>query len=120
MSKTKSLLKRRDTENNVKTEPSGLAQDKFRGYLITDLNGVRRIDGMILIQALIWNLGTSRSNDKGKIQVAHTIENESTNVEHWDGTPRSSGEVCESKWSKGGVLFSFTRRSTIYLGGVCE
>lgn len=119
MSKTESLLNRRDTENNVKTGPRGLAQDKFRSYLITDLNGVRRIDGMILIQVFIRNLGTSRSNAKGKTQAAHTVENESTDVGHWGGMARSSDDVCESKLSEGAMLFSFTRRSTIKLGGVC-
>lgn len=119
MSRTKSLLNRRDAENNIKTELMGLAQDKFRSYLITDLNGVRRIDGMILIQAFIRNLGTSRSNAKGKIQVAHTIENESTDVEHWGGMARSSDDVCESKPSEGAVLFNFICRSTIKIGGVC-
>jgi hypothetical protein len=112
MSKTKSLLKRRDTENDVKTRHHGLVWDELSGNLITELSDVRRIDGMNLIQALVRNSGTSHSDAKGKIRDVHTSENESTKAEYWGGTTRSSDETFESWWSKGVVPFSFMNRST--------
>ena len=44
-------------------------QDKSKGDLITDLDGVRCGGGMILFQALLWNVGTCRSDVKGEVQV---------------------------------------------------
>lgn len=120
MSKTESPLMCREVKTDVKTKSTPLSWDKPRSYLITDLGGVRHIGGMNLVQALIRNLGTSRSNVKGETQVVDTIESESTNVEHWGRTTRSSVETFESWWSEGVVQFSFINRSTRKLGGTCE
>jgi hypothetical protein len=57
MSNYKPLLKRREAVNDVKTSSSLFCWDKLKGNLITDLGGVRRADGMSLVQALIRNVG---------------------------------------------------------------
>ena len=44
---------------------SGLAQ----GEPVYGLGGVRHKGGVTLIQALAWNLGTCRPDDKGETQV---------------------------------------------------
>ncbi len=36
------------------------------------LSGVRHKDGVTLIEALVWNVGTCRSDDKGETQVEET------------------------------------------------
>jgi len=118
--KIESPLKRREFLNDIETKNWGPTWDELRSYLITDLGGVRRRGGVSIIQALIWNLGSSRSGVKGEIQAVDTVENESTNTEHWGRMTRSSVEVCESRWSKGVMLFSFMNRSTERSGGACE
>jgi hypothetical protein len=40
-----------------------------QGKLAYCLSGVRHKDGATLIQALVWNVGTCRSDDKGETQV---------------------------------------------------
>ena len=47
---------------------------------------------MNLIQALIWNMRTCRSDAKGEVQVV-TPQGESTDAEHRGGLARSSVEV---------------------------
>ena len=40
-----------------------------QGEPVYCLSGVRHKDGVTLIQALVWNVGTCRSDDKGETQV---------------------------------------------------
>ena len=44
-------------------------------------------------QALVWNVGTCRSDDKGETQVGGPHEGESTDAGHRGGITRSSDEV---------------------------
>ena len=57
------------------------------------LDGVRHAGGVNLIQALVWNVGTCRSDAKGEAQVGSTYEGESTDAGHRDGLTCSSVEV---------------------------
>lgn len=73
MSQTKPSLTRREVSNDVETGSSIMCRDKLEGYLITDLSGVRRIDGMNLIQALVRNVGPCCCDDKGKFQAVEVV-----------------------------------------------
>ena len=46
-----------------------LLQDNSGGEPVSCLDGVRHKSGMTLIQALVWNVGTCRSDEKGETQV---------------------------------------------------
>jgi hypothetical protein len=59
---------------------------------------------MILIQALVWNVGTYWFDAKER--GFSKAETASTNVNQRGGVARSSDKVCESRWSKGATLFS--------------
>ena len=48
---------------------------------------------MNLNQALVGNVGTCRSDDKGETQVGRTHEGKSTDAVHRDGLTHSSVEV---------------------------
>lgn len=120
MSKTEPLSKHRDELNDVKTGSYGLIWDEFGENLISCPSGIRCLDGMTSVLALMWNSGTSRLDAKEKVQVVKAIKDESTNANHWGGTIRSSIEDYESNWSKGIVLFSLIKRSTAQAGGIYE
>jgi hypothetical protein len=53
------------TSKRVASRTPGVVQGK-PAYC---LSGVRHKDGVTLIQALVWNVGTCRSDDKGETQV---------------------------------------------------
>jgi hypothetical protein len=53
------------TSKRAASRTPGLVQGK-PAYC---LSGVRHKDGVTLIQALVWNVGTCRSDDKGETQV---------------------------------------------------
>ena len=53
------------TSKLVASRTPGSAQ----GKPVDCLSGVRHKDGVTLIQALVWNVGTCRSDDKGEPQV---------------------------------------------------
>ena len=53
------------TSKRVASRTPGSVQEK-PAYC---LSGVRHKDGVTLIQALVWNAGTCRSDDKGEPQV---------------------------------------------------
>ena len=72
MSKSEPLITYREYVNDVKTGQDSLAQDKARGYLITDLVDIRYEGGMILSQAFVRNVRTCRLDVKGEAQVGHT------------------------------------------------
>ena len=73
MNKTELSLSRRESESDVKTSERALFWDKFSGDLITELNGIRRRDSMILTQALLRNAGTFGSDVKGEAQADETV-----------------------------------------------
>ena len=75
------------------------------------LGGVRRRGCVILIQALVRNVGTCWFNVKGR-EEAQKSSFASTKVNQRDGATRSSDEACESKWSEGVALFSQDELST--------
>jgi hypothetical protein len=53
--------------------------------------GIRHIGGVTLIQALVRNLGTCRSDVKGEIQVEGLLKDESTDAGHRGGDALPSG-----------------------------
>jgi hypothetical protein len=57
------------------------------------LDDVRHKGGANLNQALVWNVGTCDSDDKGETQVRGPHEGESTDAGHRGGITRSSDEV---------------------------
>jgi hypothetical protein len=57
------------------------------------LGGVRHKGSANLNQALVWNVGTCRPDDKGETQVRGPHEGESTDVGHRGGMTYSSDEV---------------------------
>jgi hypothetical protein len=56
------------------------------------LGGVRHKDGVNLIQALVWNVGTCRPDAKGETQMGRPHKGESTDAGHRGGAARSRGE----------------------------
>lgn len=72
MSKTKPSLRRREVITRVKTGGLPARRDKLGRYLFTDPSGARRIDGISLVQASVWNVGTCRPDAKGKVQAEET------------------------------------------------
>ena len=120
MSNHKPSLKRREVISDVETSSSPLCWDKPESYLITDLGGVRRADGMSLVQALIRNVRPCCVDVKGKIQSVDTVEDESTDARSRFGTVHSSDEVWETRWSEGAVSFSFIYLPTVKAGGAYE
>ena len=69
------------------TTPGGV-----QGERVYCLGGVRRKGGVNLNQARVWNVGTCRSDGKGKPKW-RTHKDESTEAEHRGGVTRSSDEV---------------------------
>ena len=53
----------------VETEGLSLPRDKSGGNLNYWPDGLRHEDGVNLIQAFMWNVGTCRSDVKGETQV---------------------------------------------------
>ena len=114
MSANKPLMKRREVLNDVKTSSSPLCWDKPESYLITDLGGVRRADGMSLVQALIRNVGPCCVDVKGKVQAVDTVEDESTDARSRFGTAHSSDEVRETQMERRGCVIQ------LYLFANCK
>lgn len=75
-----------------------LTWDKSMGYLCYCVGGIRHGSSVSLIQAFVWNLGTYKG--------------ESAVYPYRDGVLRSSVDISESLWSKGGTLISFRYEST--------
>jgi hypothetical protein len=59
---------------------------------------------MTLIQALVRNLGTCRSDAKGETQADSLCESQSTDVEHRDGDVRSRDEGSVMGLDRRGVI----------------
>jgi hypothetical protein len=67
---------------------------------------------VILIQALMRNVGTCCPDGKGRIQVGKPHKDASTDAGQRGGVARSSEETSESGWSEGATLSSYGYRST--------
>ncbi len=68
-------MKCRKRKDDVKTKEWWLPWDKSGSYLFTDLTASGIKNGMNCIEALMWNAGTCRFDDKGKSRSRNpTIE----------------------------------------------
>jgi len=67
---------------------------------------------VILFQALVWNVGTCRSDVKGETQAGSPREGKSTDAGHRGGAARSSVDASERALSKGAASSSWAYRST--------
>lgn len=101
MSESEPLMTCRNRIVDVRTEGSGRFGINTGGDLKTGLYGVRLEDGMNLDQAQIWNVGTCRSDVKGKDQAGSPCKIEITDAEHRGGAARSRDE---------GVVMALDRR----------
>ena len=54
--------------------------------------GIRHEGGVTAIQALVWNVGTCRSDAKGEVRVGGPHKDESTDAERRGGAVRSRDE----------------------------
>ena len=97
----------REKVNDVKTGFSCIDPGQVQGESAYCLSGIRHRGGASLIQALVWNLGTSRCGVKGAIQVGKTHKYLSTNTQHWDGLSRSSDEFSVMEKEPRGQIVSF-------------
>jgi hypothetical protein len=70
-------------------------------------HGVRHGGGVTVLWALVWNVGTCRSDAKGEPQVGSPHERESTEAEHRGGVVRSRAE---------GVVMALDRRDDLVWG----
>ena len=59
------------------------------------------LGGLILGEAIAWNVGTFGVDANGEATSGLNHEGESTDATSRDGAPRMSDEVRESGWSKG-------------------
>lgn len=93
------------------SKPDGvISPGRIQTTPVYGLGGVRCRGCMILIQALLWNVGTYWFNAKGR--GFSFTDTASTDVNQRGGAARSSDEICESRWSKGAALFSRSFWST--------
>ena len=69
---------------------------------------MRHIGGLSSGEAIIRNRGTFGADGNGETTSGMNHEGESTKAAPRDGTPRSSGELGESRGSKGGVCSEAT------------
>jgi hypothetical protein len=76
------------------------------------LGGVRHEGGVILVQALMRNVGTCVSMRREKSKWERPHKDESTDAGHRGGVVRSSEESIERCWSQGTTLSSCHRGST--------
>jgi len=66
-------------------------------------SGIRHIGGLILGEAITWNVGTFGVDANGEAASGLNHKGESTDATPRDGAPRMSDEVRESGPSKGGA-----------------
>ena len=72
----KPLMRCRKIKDEAKTGVQFLFRDKFRRKPAHCLDGLRHKDGVTLIQAFGWNVGTCRCDAKGGAQVEDPREPE--------------------------------------------
>lgn len=72
---------------------------------------------MNLIQAFVWNVGTSvlLLRERSKWRTHKVL---STNAKHWGGLTRISEEAIERQWSEGVELSVYCLINQYKLGGV--
>jgi hypothetical protein len=66
---SESLMTCRKRRNAIETELQSLARDEARGKPVDCPSDGRHGGGVSLVQALVWNVGTSRLDAKGELQV---------------------------------------------------
>ena len=94
------------------SKPDGVVSPgQIQTIPVYGLGDVRCRGCMILIQALLWNVGTYWFNVKGR--GFGVTETTSTKVNQRGGVACSSDEICESRWSEGATLFSQNFWTTI-------
>ena len=89
---------RRSAQNGVVhqgkmvSEPgtSGSPGTSVGGALEPGPRGTRLVGGVSPYQALVWNVGTCRSDAKGDVQVGSPHEDQRTNAGHRDGAARGA------------------------------
>lgn len=118
MNESEPSMKRRDVLKDVKTRHSSLSWDKSRGILITDLDGVRRTDGMNLIWALAENVRTCLVVFEGKVRAEELRRTKVLRLQGRGGATRSSVEPWETRWSEGVASHSFAKCTNCSAGGV--
>jgi hypothetical protein len=67
-------------------------------------------------QALMWNVGTCRSDAKRRAQAEGLRKGASIDAEHRDGVARSSAEAGESRRSEGATSFGRSRFPSEWCG----
>ena len=77
----------------VKTEVGSQLRDKVDGNLFYWSTDLRHRHGETVIQAIVRNVRTCRSDGKGACQTGSTRKALSTNARHTGGSPRSSVEA---------------------------
>ncbi len=112
MNESEPLMKCRDKFNDVKTRISSSFWDKFKGNLVTDLNGIRHRSGMTLIQALVRNVGISHSDVKRKSQGPNPREKVSmpSTEADWPVVTLKSGKPDGVKWPTYSLSYSSINR----------
>ena len=78
-----------------------MLRDEAQGERADGLGGVRPRGGVSLVQAAVWNVGTSTVDAKGDLQAEGLRKEPSTETAARDGVARSSEEARESGRSKG-------------------
>ncbi len=78
--------------NDVKTGGMSLPRDQSGRRPVYCPGGIRHEGGVTVIQALVRNVGTCRSDAKGEVRVGGPHKDESTDAERRGGAVRSRDE----------------------------
>lgn len=80
--------------------------------------GIRRIDGVIFIQAFTWNTRTCHGDVKRKLQAIRHSKKESINALYRDGASRSSDDSLRKQAvAKGMHYLSYVHKENCKTGG---
>ena len=102
----------RELYQQRRNRAGGLARDEAQRKPVDWLGGVRHEGGVSPDQALMWNVGTCRSDAKRRAQAESLCKGASIDAEHRDGVARSSVEAGESRRSEGATSFGCVDGST--------
>ena len=111
------MKRRKRTSDGVKTGEFTDFRDQSGRYPAYGLVGVRRIGGVTLIQALVWNMGTCRPDAKGATQVGGPHECLSTDAGHGGGAARSSDEGSVMGLERRGCIIQLCKDGQPAMGG---
>lgn len=89
-----------------------LLREKAQGERADGLGGVRPRGGVSLVQAVLWNVGTSSVDAKGDLQAEGLCKEPSTEATGRVGAAHSSEEARESGWSEGAASSGYECEST--------